>query len=586
MFFIFSIDNRSYCLAVSICRQYIVLNHFDVIKKLRYCYTLKAVKKIGIKFTFTMTSKSLSYEWRINLIPDISHGLSWLKAHPKALQGIRRGIEREVLRVIPNGTIALTRHPEHFGSSLTHKWITTDFAEAQLEFITPVNENIDNLLVSLRDIHRYVARHLGQERMWPFSMPSFIVAEKSIELAQFGSSNIGRMKTLYRQGLKNRYGSMMQTISGVHYNFSLPLLFWQLWADAEDEENGKEKISAGYFRLIRNYYRFGWVIPYLFGASPVIHSSCLKKSHSNLVFKNMKQDMFYLPYATSLRTSNLGYANQEQSDLEISLNDLRSYLIKLRQALVTPSDRFSKFRKKDGYSYLQLNNSILQTENELYAPIRPKAAANPNESPSSALFRTGVKYIEVRSLDINPFSPIGVNAVQIRFLDLFLIWCALLEAPEINRTELLHACKNWNIVSLEGRKPGQTIDIDCSGRQELLSKVGKFLFNDLYQVAKVLDSNIGDRHYQKACEDLVSAFDNPDLTVSARILRTVMKEGSIGVGLRLAEHYHKIFLKEPLEIISEALFDKEREASLFRQSQIEESDTLSFEAFIKQNYGI
>lgn len=200
--------------------------------------------------------------------------------------------------------MATTGHPEKLGAALTHHWITTDFAEALLEFITPVDDNIDHLLTFLRDIHRYVARNIGDERMWPLSMPCFIEAEQDIELAQFGSSNIGRMKTLYREGLKNRYGALMQTISGVHYNFSLPLEFWQARAGVQDAESGKEQISAGYFRLIRNYYRFGWVIPYLFGASPAICSSFLKGRETNLPFERTEQGMCYLPYATSLRLSD------------------------------------------------------------------------------------------------------------------------------------------------------------------------------------------------------------------------------------------------------------------------------------------
>lgn len=80
---------------------------------------------------------------------------------------------------------------------------------------------------------------------------------QDIELAQYGTSNVGRLKTLYREGLKNRYGALMQTISGVHYNFSLPMAFWQAKCGVEDAESGKEAISAGYFRSIRNYYRFG-----------------------------------------------------------------------------------------------------------------------------------------------------------------------------------------------------------------------------------------------------------------------------------------------------------------------------------------
>ena len=161
------------------------------------------------------------------MIPDVSQALSWLEKHPQALQGIQRGLERETLRVNADGSLATTGHPEALGATLTHKWITTDFAEALLEFITPVDGDIDHMLTLLRDVHRYTARQLGDERMWPLSMPCYIAPGQDIELAQYGTSNIGRLKTLYREGLKNRYGALMQTISGVHYNFSLPMAFWE-----------------------------------------------------------------------------------------------------------------------------------------------------------------------------------------------------------------------------------------------------------------------------------------------------------------------------------------------------------------------
>ncbi|VAX76444.1 Glutamate--cysteine ligase [Serratia symbiotica] len=517
------------------------------------------------------------------MIPDVSQGLAWLKVNPKVLKGIRRGIERETLRVTPYGTLALTRHPVKFGAALTHHWITTDFAEAMLEFITPVYDNLDHLLTFLRDIHRYVARNLREERMWPFSMPCFIDTEQDIKLARFGSSNIGRMKTLYREGLKNRYGALMQTISGVHYNFSLPIAFWQAWRGIEDVESGKAQISAGYFSLIRNYYRFGWVIPYLFGASPATCSSFLRNRKSNLPFECAEWGMCYLPYATSLRLSDLGYTNQSQSDLGINLNDLASYVAALKRAVITPSETFARLGLKEGDHYLQLNSNLLQIENELYAPIRPKRVTNSEETPSDALLRGGVEYIEVRALDVNPFSPIGVDAVQVRFLDLFLIWCVLAEALDMGSAELLYCSqKNWDRVILAGRKLGQTIDLACDGSHEPLDKVGKALFNDLRRLAEVLDGELGDQQYQKVCDELVAAFDNPDLTVSARILK-VMREESIGcVSLGLMEKYHEMLIEEPLEILNEAELLKEKEASVQRQRHIESRDKLSFEEFIKQ----
>ncbi|ELY4303120.1 glutamate--cysteine ligase [Cronobacter turicensis] len=514
------------------------------------------------------------------MIPDVSQALAWLTEHPEALKGIRRGLERETLRVTLDGELATTGHPESLGSALTHKWITTDFAEALLEFITPVDGDIDHMLTVMRDIHRHTARALGDERMWPLSMPCYIKEGQDIELAQYGTSNIGRFKTLYRSGLKNRYGALMQTISGVHYNFSLPLAFWQAKCQVEDAESGKEAISAGYFRLIRNYYRFGWVIPYLFGASPAICSSFLQGKPTKLPFEKTDCGMYYLPYATSLRLSDLGYTNKSQSNLGITFNDLHSYVAGLKRAIKTPSEEYAKLGlKKDG-EYLQINTNILQIENELYAPIRPKRVTRDGESPSDALLRGGIEYIEVRSLDINPFSPIGVDENQVRFLDLFMVWCALADAPEMSSDELLCTRANWNRVILEGRKPGLTLGIGCETAQFPLEKVGKDLFRDLRRVAQTLDGIHGGQEYQQVCDRLVACFDDPELTYSARILRSMIENGIGGTGRMLADNYRTMLREEPLQTLHEEDFRQEQAASLARQREIEAADTEPFDEWL------
>lgn len=513
------------------------------------------------------------------MIPDVSQALDWLEKHPQALKGIQRGLERETLRVNADGTLATTEHPAALGSALTHQWITTDFAEALLEFITPVDGDIDHMLTFMRDVHRHTARNIGDERMWPLSMPCYIENGQDIELAQYGSSNIGRLKTLYRAGLKNRYGALMQTISGVHYNFSLPMAFWEAKCGGAD----KEAISAGYFRLIRNYYRFGWVIPYLFGASPAICSSFLQGKESALPFEKTDCGMYYLPYATSLRLSDLGYTNKSQSNLGITFNDLETYVAGLKRAIKTPSEEYAKIGlQKDG-EYLQINSKILQIENELYAPIRPKRVTRSGETPSDALLRGGIEYIEVRSLDINPFSPIGVDEQQIRFLDLFMVWCVLADAPEMSSDELLCTRTNWNRVILEGRKPGLTLGMGCESTQFPLAKVGKDLFSDLKRVAKTLDGVHGGDAYQKVCDELVASFDNPDLTFSARILHSMIDNGIGGTGKALANQYRDMLREEPLEILSEAEFSAEHDASLTRQHQLETADTESFEALLAKH---
>lgn len=518
------------------------------------------------------------------MIPDVSQALSWLESHPDALDGIRRGIERETLRVTPDGHLAHTPHPAVLGKALTHPWITTDFAESLLEFITPVDGNIDHMLDFLRDIHRYVARHLGDERMWPLSMPCFIGNEQDITLAQYGSSNLGRFKTLYREGLKNRYGALMQTISGVHYNFSLPLRFWQARAGVQDAESGKAAISDGYFRLIRNYYRFGWVIPYLFGASPAICGSFLNGRETALPFERQGGTLF-LPYATSLRLSDLGYTNKSQSNLGITFNHLDEYVVALKRAIHTPSEEFSRLGVVDQGHYRQLNANVLQIENELYAPIRPKRVTRDDESPSDALLRAGIEYIEVRSLDINPFSPIGVEAEQCRFLDLFLIWCVLADAPEMSSDELLCTRQNWNRVILEGRKPGQTIGIGCHDARQPLPYVGKALFADLLRVAEVLDGINGDRCYQQVCTRLVAAFEDVSLTYSARVMAQMGNNGIGGYGLALAQRYCEQLCAEPLTLLDEAELARQAQASIDRQAALESADSEPFEHYLHRHAG-
>lgn len=292
--------------------------------------------------------------------------------------------------------------------------------------------------------------------------------------------------------------------------------------------------------------------------------------------------MLSLPYATSLRLSDLGYTNKSQSNLGITFNDLPGYIKALKAAIKTPSAEFAAMGVKDADgNWLQLNTNVLQIENELYAPIRPKRVTRSGEAPSDALLRGGIEYIEARSLDINPFSAIGVDANQVRFLDLFLIWCALAEAPDMNSEELLCTRKNWNRVILEGRKPGLTIGMGCEEARQPLVDVGKALFRDLRRVAETLDSQSGDNHYVEVCDRLVASFDDPDLTYSARFLQSLKQKGIVGTGLTLAEQYRQQLTTEPLEVLNEAQFAEEARRSQVSQQEIEESDTLSLEAFLK-----
>jgi glutamate--cysteine ligase len=513
------------------------------------------------------------------LIEDISKKISWLEKNPEIIKNIFRGIERETLRIKKNGKFSNTKHPYLLGSPLTHRWITTDFSENLLEFITPTSSNIDYLIKFLKNLHSFVSYKIKHERMWPFSIPYLYNKSTAIKIAEYGTSHLGKIKNIYRKGLKNRYGDLVNTISGIHYNFSLPKIFWKNWKKSEINLKNEDYISSGYLNLIRNYYRFGWVITYLFGASPAISKYFLKDKKYK--FKKNIENILYLPWSTSLRLSDIGYTKTPTIKLNIMFNDLKSYIKSLRKAINTPSKKFSKIGIKDKQGeFLQLNTNILQMESELYTPIRPKRQTNPGESLLEALGKRGIEYIEIRSLDINPFSSIGINKKQILILDLFLIWCALIHAPQMNKENFLVNNKNWNKIIFEGRKPHQKIYINSQYETKTLIEIGQIIFQDLKKIAKILDYQSKNFEYQKACQETILFFKNPELTYSAKFLQLLIKHGIKKTGLNLANKYHKEFINRYNYNSEKNILERETILSHKKQKQIENNEI----SFKKNNF--
>jgi glutamate--cysteine ligase len=502
----------------------------------------------------------------------------------QTLVGIKHGIEREALRINKNGSLAQTPHPKAFGSALSHDYITTDFSESLLEFITPPEEDTKKTIAQLSDIHKFVQENFDEEQLWPLSMPCFIVDQAHIPIADYGTSNIGKMKTLYRVGLKNRYGAMMQAIAGVHFNFSIPQAFWDKWLpEVEGIDASQDNVSAAYFAQIRNYRRFCWLIPYLYGSSPALCSSFLEGNESTLPFEKMDNGTYYLPYATSLRMSDLGYTNSAQSGLNICYNKVDSYIESLRAAIHTPSDEYTQYSGKVDGELQQLNSNVLQIENELYSPIRPKQPTLHFEKPTDALALRGVNYIEVRALDVNPFSAVGIDEQQINFLDVFLTYCAVAPSDMMQGDDYQETEDNLSLVVEQGRKPG--LLLGTNGEQKTLTDWASELFDDMREVARIMDENNQANTFSEAVETEWQKVLDPDKTFSGRILKQ-LKEGNLGNGdfaLSLAEKH-----KADLQGLDYRHFTAEQLAEISRQSigkqeQEEASDTKEFEVFL-DNY--
>ncbi len=518
-----------------------------------------------------------------------------------ALVGIGRGIEREALRVLPEGKLSEKGHFYQLGAALTHNQITTDYSETLLEFITPVSYSAEESIAQLQDIQKYTFEHIEGELLWPMSMPCFVDDADKINLAQYGKSNIGKMKTTYRQGLKNRYGSMMQVISGIHFNFSFSQQFWQVQQSLHNAHNAKtpnvvpnndlaeaslsfdDFVSDRYFSIIRNYKRFCWLIPYLFGSSPAICSSFLQGKKHNLPFKKSPFGALYLEYATSLRMSDLGYTSSEQSELKICYNNLEDYVDAVQHAIQLKSKDFSGIGIKVDGEYQQLNDNVLQIENELYAPIRPKRVAKSGEKPSEALGDRGVEYIELRALDVNPFSDTGISREQVYFLDIFITFCAFIDNKDLDCSAQQRHEKNMDDVVLRGRDPKLLLsDIDYKGNVEhkSVNQWGNELFTEMRGVAELLDKAYKTVNYTRALSREQAKLNDSSLTPSAQLLAVINEQPLSDYALKLASDYQQSAKRRDYQFYSQAFFEASVPSSHQAQLAIEAADTLSFDEFL------
>jgi glutamate--cysteine ligase len=498
----------------------------------------------------------------------------------QALAGNRMGLEKESLRVSPGGRIANTPHPRALGSPLTHPAITTDFSEALIELITPPLADASAALDYLCDLHVFVGRHLGDEVLWATSMPCILDGGASIPLARYGSSNAATMKTVYRRGLGNRYGRTMQAIAGVHFNFSFGDALWDLLQELEGDSLDPTAFrSESYMDMIRNLQRIGWLVSYLFGASPAVCKSFVAGRDTDLV--PFDAHTLHYPYATSLRMGDIGYQNQKEActGMKASYDSLDAYLRTLTWAIETPCAVYEQIGVKVGDRYEQLNANVLQIENEYYSTVRPKQPTEWLEKPSLALRRRGIRYVELRSLDVNAFEPIGVGDSQLHFLETLMLWCLLHESPRIAPAERQAIDRNQVLAAHRGREPGLALERD--GEPVALAAWAAEVLEDMANVAELLDGR-SDGPRTSVLRLQRDKVRDPDLTPSARMLAEMRANGESF--FELAE---RISLAHREKLGSERLTpERERELSelagesVRRQLEIEAADDVDFDAFL------
>ncbi|MGB3836842.1 glutamate--cysteine ligase [Castellaniella sp.] len=503
---------------------------------------------------------------------------SLLSAHPELLLGIRRGIEKEGLRVDGEGTLAKTPHPVALGAALTHPHITTDYSESLLELVTSPLPSTEELVGQLRDIHTFVALRNPNEAIWNQSMPCHLPAEADIPVAWYGTSNTGMLKHVYRQGLAWRYGKVMQCIAGVHYNFSLPEAAWDFLTTGD---TAQARRNTGYMGLIRNFMRHSWLLMYLFGASPAMSRSFLQRTGLESHLSKLSPDTYCLPWATSLRMSDLGYKNPSQSELHLCYNDLDTFTARIHTAVTTPWPAYEAIGTHRDGQRIQLNTNILQIENEYYATIRPKQTAGRCERPNTILHQRGIQYIEVRCMDIDPWEPAGIAEDTCRFLDAFLLFCALEDSPMFPAPGTCQESQgNFATVAREGRRPG--LQLSREGQSIALSDWAAETLARIAPYAALLDEQTTRTAHQASIQAQLAKVKDVSLTPSARLLTALQDSGQEFHQWTLAQsqaHWAALQARG-LSAQTLAQYDKAAQDSLAEQAELEAAPAESFENYV------
>jgi len=493
-----------------------------------------------------------------------------------------KGLEKESLRVSPQGSISSAAHPNAFGSALCHPYITTDYSEALVELVTGAKSSGDDALAELEKIHQFVYANLAGERLWVASMPCVLHGEESIPIARYGSSNVGRMKHVYRVGLGFRYGRIMQAIAGLHFNYSPAPSVWPALATVLGETNDRAFRDRCFMGMLRNLKTNNWLVSYLFGASPAVCKSFLPNGGAGL--EAFDRNTWYYPHGTSLRLSDIGYSNRAVGGLQISYNSLDQYVEGLALAIAAPHPAYARIGARRNGEWLQLNANVLQIENEYYSFVRPKRVPEGNEKRTSALARRGIQYVELRSVDLDPWEPLGMSTETMRFLEVFCLSALLTPSAPMTASSQTEQDDNLQCVARFGRKPGAMLSRD--GESLELRAWALTMLDQLQHVAQLLDAESVTPVFAQAVATQRAKVEDPSLTPSARVLADMRahSEGFYHFAMRRSVEVQQWFAKRPLPDCDARRMQADAAKSHVEQQEIEARDDASFEEYLARYF--
>lgn len=389
------------------------------------------------------------------------------------------GLEREALRITPDGTVAETDHPPVFGNRTKHPYIVTDFAEAQVEMVTGVHSNVEAAYNELTMINQIVARTIEDELLWPYSMPP-VVDWSKVRIAEYPDTEVGNSAREYREYLQEKYGNGVQLISGIHYNFSYnETLIQKLYEASRTTVGYKDFKNDLYMLVARKYLKYHWFLVYILGRTPVAHEIDEKQ-------------------ALSLRNSKYGYQNKV--DLNLSYESVCAHIASIRQAMA--------------------EGKIID-EREIYAPVRIKC---PNQIKlMNCLEESGIGYLEIRSIDLNPRAFSGITLTDLKLIHLFML--TLLELPEEIDFDPVELAAH---VALNGRKQDEKIDFQANLVMEKMNELNVSFGLELGDATDVMMQNKGidkldfldlaKQHKKAALKQPYQTYGFEDMEMSTQLL--------------------------------------------------------------------